>query len=191
MEGGCPSCHSPHASDNEKLLLEGQKEICLACHDDVLAKDMTVFHGPINDGKCTPCHDPHGSQHEKLLFGSFPPDAYVPYTGIEFELCFRCHNRDLVKHPDTSFATNFRDGDRNLHYLHVNDAKKGRSCRLCHDIHGGTGARLIAQSVPFGKWDLPLKFVKTETGGGCSPGCHKSAYYDRNSPGRRPEALAK
>ena len=40
--------------------------------------------------------------------------------------------------------------------------------------------------MAFGKWKLPLKFVKTETGGGCSPGCHKPQYYDREVPGRKP-----
>ena len=31
---------------------------------------------------------------------------------------------------------------------------------------------LIADSVAFGSWKLPLKFVKTESGGSCAPGCH-------------------
>jgi hypothetical protein len=47
---------------------------------------------------------------------------------------------------------------------------------------------LIADSVPFGKWSLPLKFVKTETGGSCAPGCHKPQSYDRKNPGKKPAA---
>jgi len=29
--------------------------------------------------------------------------------------------------------------------------------------------------------------MKTDTGGGCAPGCHKKVYYDRNTPGKEPE----
>jgi len=69
----------------------------------------------------------------------------------------------------------------------VNNKQKGRSCRLCHNVHGSAGPKLIPDTVVFGKWNLPLKFIKTDTGGGCSPGCHKQVFYDRKSPGRRPE----
>jgi predicted CXXCH cytochrome family protein len=186
----CASCHSPHASDNPKLLLKPEKETCLSCHAALLTKSMTVLHGPIREGKCVSCHQPHGGANARLLVKSFSRDPYVPYTDAAYELCFSCHNRDLLKYPDTSFATGFRDGDRNLHYLHVNRPDKGRSCRLCHEFHGGDNPKLVAQSVPFAKWSLPIKFVKTETGGGCSPGCHKPQVYDRVSPGRKPPAAS-
>jgi predicted CXXCH cytochrome family protein len=183
----CGACHSPHASDQRKLLLAPEKETCLACHKTVLPPGAAFVHGPIGKGLCSPCHEPHGGRNPRLLLQPFPQEAYVPYTGSEYGLCFTCHNRDLVQYPDTSFATNFRDGERNLHYLHVNNPRKGRSCRLCHDLHGSNSPRLVADSVPFGKWRLPLKFVKTETGGGCSPGCHRPFTYDRRGAGRKPE----
>ena len=184
-EKGCASCHTPHASDNPKLLPLPVKETCLSCHASIVTAAMTVLHAPVKAGDCAACHQPHGSQQPYLLAAEFPADEYAAYSDKEYELCFGCHNRDLVKYPDTSFATGFRDGERNLHYVHVNKPK-GRSCKLCHEIHGGTKPRLIADSVSFGKWKLPLKFVKTETGGGCSPGCHKMAAYDRERPGRKP-----
>lgn len=187
IDEGCASCHAPHASDQEKLLVESEKAVCTTCHSDVLTRAMTTLHGPIAQGTCTPCHQPHGSQRAKLLVKSFPTSAYVPYTDQAYELCFGCHKRDLVQYPDTSFATGFRDGDRNLHFVHVNNAQKGRSCVLCHDLHGGTNAVLLADSVPFGKWKLPLKFVKSETGGSCAPGCHRPLAYDRITPGKKPE----
>ncbi len=188
MEKGCASCHSPHASDNERMLLNPIKDTCVSCHDSVIPKNAKVLHGPNNDGKCTRCHEPHGSQNDHLLVAKFPEDAYVPYTDTEFALCFTCHKRDLLEHPDTSYATNFRNGEKNLHYVHVNNKQKARSCKLCHAFHGSPNPMLIADTVPFGKWNLPLKFVKTETGGGCSPGCHNPRYYDRKNPGKKPEA---
>jgi predicted CXXCH cytochrome family protein len=182
----CVQCHSPHASDIGKLLLKPEKETCLGCHANVVTSDMTVLHGPIAKGQCTACHDPHGASFPHLLAKEFPGAIYVPYADTEYALCFSCHNRDLVQYPDTSYATGFRDGERNLHYVHVHNAQKGRSCVLCHDVHGSASPKLIATSVTFGKWKLPLKFVKTETGGGCTPGCHKAQSYDRESPGRKP-----
>ncbi len=181
-ESGCASCHSPHASDGEKLLQKSNKDLCLTCHPKVLKKEYTVLHGPIKDGKCTPCHDPHGSAYSKMLIKEFPADLYVPYTEHEYALCFSCHKRDLLLFPETSFATGFRDGEKNLHFVHVNRKEKGRSCSVCHSIHGGTLPKLINEKVSFGMWQLPIKFEKTENGGSCSPGCHSPFGYDRKSP---------
>ena len=184
---GCASCHSPHAADQESLLLEPEKAGCLGCHGKVVTPAMTVLHGPIAEGSCTACHEPHGGAQAKLLIADFPAAAYVPYTDTAYALCFQCHNRDLLKYPDTSFATGFRDGERNLHFLHVNNPQKGRSCALCHSLHGGGNAALVAESVAFGSWQLPLKYVSTENGGTCAPGCHRPAAYDRKNPGKKPE----
>lgn len=186
-EKACASCHSPHAGNSEKLLPKPGKELCLECHKGLIQKSWTVLHGPIRDGSCTPCHDPHGSPNQKLLVKEFPTDFYTPYTANEYQLCFSCHNRDLLRYPDTSFATNFRDGERNLHYLHVN-REKGRNCKACHAIHGGSQPKLIQEKAPFGKWELPLKYVKMEDGGSCAPGCHKKYVYNRKTPGKEEEA---
>jgi predicted CXXCH cytochrome family protein len=187
-ERGCAGCHAPHASNQAKLLLAPEKETCLACHGEVIDRGMAVLHQPIADGKCTPCHQPHGGANAKLLVKAFPTRPYVAYTGEEYGLCFECHNRELLQYADTSFATQFRDGERNLHFLHVNDPQKGRSCVFCHGVHGSAGAKLVEEGVKFGQWSLPIKFVKTETGGGCAPGCHRPAYYDREVAGRKPPA---
>ncbi|HXW68457.1 MAG TPA: cytochrome c3 family protein [Dissulfurispiraceae bacterium] len=180
-ESGCVSCHSPHASDAEKLLPKSGKDFCLTCHTDIIKPEYTVLHGPIRDGKCLPCHDPHASANAKLLVKSFPTEMYVPYSDKEYELCFSCHNRDMLLYAQTSYATGFRDGDRNLHYVHVNRKDKGRSCTVCHTIHGGTQPKLINQKIPFGNWSLPIRFTKTENGGSCAPGCHRPLAYDRKS----------
>lgn len=186
-ERACASCHAPHASEGEKLLHKKGKDICLECHKDFIKKNWTVLHGPIKEGNCAACHDPHGAAYDRLLLDSYSSEQYIAYSDNEYKLCFKCHNRDLLRYPDTSFATGFRDGDKNLHYVHVNRKDKGRNCKLCHAVHGGELPKLLADKVPFGKWGLPLKFVKTETGGSCTPGCHKTFNYDRKSPGRAPE----
>jgi predicted CXXCH cytochrome family protein len=186
-EKGCTSCHSPHASDGEKLLPKSGKDLCLECHKGFIKKNWTVLHGPIKAGTCTPCHNPHGSPYPRMLVKEFKTDFYVPYSDNEYQLCFSCHNRDLLRFPDTTFATNFRDGDRNLHYLHVH-REKGRNCIACHSVHGGDQPKLIHETAPFGKWRLPLNFIKTENGGSCAPGCHKKYVYNRKTAGKEEEA---
>ncbi len=191
-ERGCASCHSPHASDEPKLLPKARKDLCLDCHKDLIKKTQTVLHGPVAGG-CTRCHDPHGTPNEKLLIKPYSTEFYVSYSDNEFPLCFSCHNRDLLRFPTTSSATGFRDGDKNLHYLHVNRKDRGKQCKACHVIHAGENPKLIADRVPFGDWNLPLKFVKTENGGSCSPGCHQPYAYDRKNPakGAPPAATTK
>jgi len=186
-EQGCASCHAPHASDAEKLLSKTGKDLCLDCHKGFIKKDQTVLHGPIQEGKCTSCHDPHGTSYDMLLIRAYSPEFYVSYTDTEFQLCFACHNRDLLKYPTTNYATGFRDGTRNLHFIHVNRKDRGKSCKACHVVHGGANPKLMADKVPFGKWSLPLKFVKSSTGGSCAPGCHKKYPYDRKTPGKEAE----
>ncbi len=183
-EKACASCHSPHAAEAEKLLPKSGKDLCLTCHTDIIKKEYTVLHGPIRDGKCLPCHDPHASPNDKLLIKPFSMEMYVPYTDKEYELCFSCHNRDMLLYPETSFATGFRNGDKNLHYVHVNRKDKGRSCIICHNIHGGTLPKMIAIKTGFGNWQLPIRFTKTENGGSCAPGCHKPLVYDRKTPAK-------
>jgi len=185
QEGMCTTCHDPHASDQPKLLVQPIRDLCQSCHAQTQAR---FLHAPVSAGDCTACHAPHESDNAKLLVREFPLSPYVPYTDAEFALCFGCHNRDMVRYPGTSVATGFRDGERNLHYVHVHNALKGRSCALCHEPHGSNSPRLVADSVPFGTWRLPLKFVKSETGGSCAPGCHRPQAYDRQSPGRKPVA---
>ena len=83
---------------------------------------------------------------------------------------------------ETTDLTDFRNGSLNLHYIHVNKADRGRTCRACHATHGSDQPKHIRDTVPFGMWEIPLKFDKTETGGGCTTGCHQTRAYDRKDP---------
>ena len=185
MEQACASCHSPHSSDAPKLLAKTEKDLCLGCHPQVIGKGKKVLHGPIQGGSCTSCHNPHGSTYGKLLVNSFPTGFYVPYSDKQYKLCFTCHNRDLLRNPTTSNATGFRNGKKNLHYVHVNKKEKGRSCKSCHRMHASENKKLIADTLPFGNWKLPIQFEKKQTGGSCAPGCHKQYTYSRKAKAKQ------
>ncbi len=185
-EASCLSCHSPHASDSATLLDEEPPDLCFNCHDrraneKIRAVEEKVrrgvhVHPPAADGECVDCHEPHGSDVQHLLSSAFPGGHYAVGDVSTFALCFDCHDEDLLNAKSTTTATEFRDGDRNLHYVHVN-REKGRSCVLCHDAHGSDFPHMIAGKVPFGDWQLPLNYLQTSDGGSCAPGCHEERSY--------------
>jgi hypothetical protein len=112
---------------------------------------------------------------------------YSPFSTDKYALCFSCHPESLVLTERTSELTDFRNGDLNLHYVHVNKERQGRTCRACHATHASDLPKHIRESVPYGVWNLPIRYEKTETGGGCRPGCHQPFTYDRKAPVTYPE----
>ena len=189
---GCMACHNPHVSIFPHQLDLAPMDLCLSCHDKeyphedgnsvadmkTLLANNDRHHGPIADKDCSGCHNTHGSKNFRILRGYFPQKFYASYNPDNFELCFMCHNDTLVKDAKTTTLTNFRNGDQNLHFVHVNKTPKGRTCRACHDAHATTNAKHIRDSGPFGAYKLPIGFTKTKNGGGCLPGCHQEFKYD-------------
>jgi predicted CXXCH cytochrome family protein len=192
-DGTCQNCHDPHMSDIAKNLLLPPMELCMSCHDKKLETpdgtplenmkqlltENTDHHGPIKQKDCSGCHNPHGSVNFRILRNSYPPTFYKPYSEENYKLCFSCHEKTVVTNPRTSKLTNFRNGNINLHFKHVNKPEKGRTCRACHETHASNYPKHIRENVTFGMFDLPLNFIKTETGGSCLPGCHQLKKYDR------------
>jgi len=187
----CLNCHSPHASAQKRFLIKDTKTLCLSCHDrtitvgtrkinnisQTLAKSKSV-HGAIEKAGCTGCHDPHASSNPSLLLQNFPSGSYAPATKESFALCFTCHKSEIIERQTTTTATNFRNGDKNLHFVHIN-GEKGRSCIICHNPHGSPNDHLINDRTKFGSWDMPLNYKSDAGGGSCSPGCHAERKYER------------
>jgi predicted CXXCH cytochrome family protein len=184
-EGKCTDCHAAHISNFKKLVKEGPKEVdlCFSCHKEMGAnvKKAEYKHGPIRDGLCNTCHKPHTSSNLYRLKYYFIEKFYNPFDPKVYSLCFKCHKETVVLDKRTTSLTNFRNGDRNLHYLHVN-REKGRTCLACHEVHAGSQERKIRMSTPFGEWNIPIKFAMTATGGSCAASCHVEKKYDRNKP---------
>ena len=188
----CLNCHDAHASPYAKQLLLPPMDLCLSCHDKAMETptepiidmkqwlaDNPDHHGPIREQDCTACHDPHGSKNMRILRKAFPKTFYAPFDEKNYALCFGCHQPTLVKEEKTTTLTGFRDGERNLHFLHVNRKVKGRTCRACHEPHASKQPKHIRDTVPFGSWALPINYEKTESGGKCAPGCHVPKEYNR------------
>jgi len=187
----CANCHSPHASNQALFLIKAEKEMCLDCHSgEIKTEERTIanigkslkegnhIHGVIESDGCIICHSPHYSDYPMLLSGAFPTEEYTTTSMESFDLCFLCHDYSMLEEETTDWATEFRDGDRNMHSLHIN-GEKGRNCNLCHDIHGSPNEHMIANKVQFGNWEMPVDYKADGNGGSCSTGCHGEKSYSR------------
>lgn len=82
----CTSCHNPHGSANEKLLIATSvNETCYSCHAEKRGPFLWQ-HTPVVES-CANCHDSHGSSREKMLKVARP------------RLCQQCHAPS--GHPNT------------------------------------------------------------------------------------------
>lgn len=191
-EKECVNCHSPHASDHEHMLKAPVMDLCVGCHKKPMRSGNSQilnmkewldnndgWHGPVIAGDCVACHQPHGGARFRMLVKPFPARFYASFSASTYELCFSCHDSSMVSEERTHDATEFRDGSRNLHFLHVN-RKKGRTCRACHDVHASRLPHHIREQTPFGKWLVPIDYEARQSGGSCRPGCHPPATYNRH-----------
>jgi predicted CXXCH cytochrome family protein len=180
-------------SNIAKYLTMETMDLCLGCHNKAykssdgtsvmnmqkLLAENTNHHGPIKQKDCSGCHNPHGSENFKILRIPYPSTLYMPFAVANYTLCFSCHEKTLVLDKETTKLTDFRNGNTNLHYSHVNKYENGRTCRACHKTHASNFPKHIRETLPFGSWELPVIFQKTETGGSCLTGCHQLKKYDR------------
>ena len=192
-EKSCSNCHAAHASSFPGLLVDHPYELCLSCHDEEIQgsdgsvvenvakmiEDNPYRHGPVVQKNCVACQDPHGAGIFSLLVSPYPEEFYAPFSLTEYALCFTCHSQDIFLEERTTTLTNFRDGDVNLHFLHVNKEEKGRTCRACHETHASSQKAHIRSAVPYGDWAFPVVFESDDDGGACLSGCHEEQSYTR------------
>lgn len=111
----CTSCHSPHGSNNVRMLKVGMSvnEACASCHTE--KRGPYLWEHAAGRENCTSCHDPHGSNNERMLVAKVPM------------LCQRCHVSS--GHPPTIYdKTQLTAGSNRM---------VGRGCVNCHSqIHG-------------------------------------------------------
>jgi predicted CXXCH cytochrome family protein len=183
-ELSCAECHRAHDNTLGHLLRKPATDLCFACHDKLQDQIETAKfkHRPVSDNRCLACHLPHFSKYSKLLFADYPAATLSAYDPAKYALCFTCHKEGIVLERYVDNQTNFRNGRLNLHYLHVNRENGGFTCRACHDAHASSQPEQIRENTPWGNWEIPIRFTKSNTGGSCLTGCHKEYTYDRVNP---------
>ena len=111
----CVTCHSPHGSNNVRMLKTGNtlNEMCASCHAE--KRGPFLWDHAAGRENCATCHDPHGSNHDRMLVAKDPM------------LCQRCHISS--RHPATIYDA--------TQIAAASNRAVGRSCVNCHSqIHG-------------------------------------------------------
>lgn len=193
----CSNCHNPHAANIERILIALPFDLCVRCHsrdgmvsDDgktmtnfkTLLAENKIWHAPIRAKDCSACHKTHAGDNFRLLVNEYPTPFYAAYERKAYALCYGCHNDRVVSAEETTTLTGFRDGSRNLHFVHVN-RERGRTCRACHEVHAAKQDHRIRESVPYGKsgWELKVGFTKLPDGGSCAKTCHETRTYNNKT----------
>jgi predicted CXXCH cytochrome family protein len=182
----CVECHRAHDNKFGRLLRKPAADLCFACHDQLqnLVGTAKFKHRPVADRSCLSCHLPHDSIYRNLLFADYPSGTSAVYDPARYAFCFSCHTEKIARDRHTNTDTDFRNGQLNLHFLHVNKEKGGSTCRACHSDHAGNQPGLIRDTGQFGSWENSFLFKKSNTGGSCLTGCHGEYAYDRVNPVR-------
>jgi predicted CXXCH cytochrome family protein len=128
---------------------------------------------------CTACHDssasvkaggsgpngPHGSNYEYLLERRYETGDFVSYTSAKYDLCFKCHNPNILFNSGIS---GFEE-----HEKHVRG--ENTSCSVCHDPHGSpnhVGLINFDTNVVFPSSSGQLRFEVIGDKGYCYLNCH-------------------
>ena len=147
----CLTCHDPHGTSTEHLLIAPPGELCAICHD---TGDLQARHDeqllPTTD--CAVCHQPHGTDNPAMLVasslhapveGSCNGCHRAPFSGRTRlrargeRLCEACHG-DLAELP--------AEGGSVHPPLHGEGGRAG--CLSCHDPHMSNHASLLIEDGP-------------------------------------------
>ncbi len=174
IEGKCKTCHDVHGNNFKFYLLDKINELCFKCHKEMKDYYSTkkYKHFPVEN--CLNCHNPHSSQFPMLFNAMYTNKTYTTFTYLQYELCFNCHEQELI----FSEQTNFRKNNLNLHELHIKK-EKGIPCTFCHNPHYSDNPLFVEGGKKFGpnSYILDIKFQKNQKGGICGPVCHGRAEY--------------
>lgn len=128
-EGDCLSCHTPHVSDYENLLVA--QKICLECHDDMDPEQegYATVHEPVKKVMCASCHSPHASPN--------PYQLKEPAS----RLCRGCHQK-----PHRLHILSAAEGSSTRVPEKFPREKNGDfSCLGCHAPHFSKNRRLFRE----------------------------------------------
>jgi DmsE family decaheme c-type cytochrome len=113
----CTTCHSPHHSTLEYLLVKKQTPLCFSCHAEQKADFQKPFHHRVEEGliKCSDCHNAHGAARDRQLRST--PDQDM--------VCLKCHS------------------DKRGPFVFEHEPVRAEGCQACHTAHGSPYPRML------------------------------------------------
>lgn len=166
--GECWGCHDPHVSSHSGLLTGDVREICAACHGNVVPEHPTSTHQPVADGECRQCHDPHASDHPGLLVEEGDALCFTCHAAIEQTVttarfghaavrqgCATCHDPhgsdqsvQLLNAEGPALCVTCHAPDQPAFATRHQGYPVGQaSCTSCHDPHGSDQPALLRNTV--------------------------------------------
>lgn len=128
LSGKCVSCHNPHHSENEYLLVKNVPEICFECHDKENFK-RKYEHTVSSKGCVRRCHNVHASSFPYLLH-----DAAL-------DICLTCHASQATgRHVLSVLSGGKVHPVRGV--IDPSNPTKEISCVSCHDPHSSNYPKL-------------------------------------------------
>lgn len=115
QKGYCTTCHSPHASDHRRLLVQSEQDLCVTCHPVAAWMARDQLHPPFEGRFCTNCHQPHASEWKGVL------------NKRQRDLCFMCH-------PSVALLSSKAYQHNPFEY---------DNCTGCHDPHSANWRPLL------------------------------------------------
>ncbi|WP_223550800.1 cytochrome c3 family protein [Aestuariivivens sp. NBU2969] len=157
--GRCTMCHSPHKTDEKKLIYSSKQDLCLQCHEqhDVMAN---TIHTNIEEQSCLECHNPHGGENRAFLkkeaclqcHNSITDKKATLHGPVDAGECATCHLPHESKEPKllvingTSLCLRCHvTKDVYSKPYHVKNKKQ--SCIACHNPHGSNEAFLLIKPI--------------------------------------------
>lgn len=116
-ENKCLDCHNPHLSEEGKLLIKKEKDLCLECHKNILSG--AEKHPPAEES-CLDCHKPHSSKNLFLISEKIIKDGKIS------SLCFNCHNPS-----------------KELEKKHRMAKLENLNCLRCHNPHSSKDKKFL------------------------------------------------
>ncbi len=137
-EGNCLTCHDPHGTDHEGLLVTDAGSLCLGCHEPVRTQlGARVAHEPAASGRCVSCHEPHGSVDEHLTVANLGG------------ACLSCHQNVAAQGAENPHAPVTEGDCLSCHSPHASGRESlltkdvGVLCRSCHQDLPGESTALV------------------------------------------------
>jgi len=144
---GCNTCHNPHLSSYDKLLLSPVAELCQNCHPINKPLLEKHYNQNINKTNCANCHNPHGSSNAFLIKEA---NQHNPFQERQCDACHEIPKENetfrLISEGNSLCLTCHSDFEEIGRSKYAHSAISINKCTGCHNAHFGKEKYMLPAS---------------------------------------------